>query len=153
HDDPACNTAVVLADTMRLECELAGRRGIAGGYEQLRFRFGAQFVLAADAKISIRDVRAVAEATLAAQGYTGRLGKHALDYLHQVAQGGGKLRNVWHRLRAAHDIAVRSKHEPAYTVAELDFAGTLHGGERQFPDVLPEYLADETTSEQTRKIA
>ncbi len=150
HDDPACRVAVILADTARLEGELASRHGIAGGYEQLTRRFGAQYVLRADAAIDRKDVAAVADSTLDALGFSGKLDRHALDYLCEIAQEPGKLGNVVYRLHAVHGVLSQSGQEPAYGVVELDFVADLVGARRRYPDQAPAFL---TEREQQRKTA
>jgi len=133
HDDDSCRAGIVLLDTGRLDAELYSRHGIAGGYEQLRSRLGAQYVLPADKKIARADVAAVAESVTAALGFGGGLDRAAIDYLSQLAQRDGKLRNVVYRLHAAHRVARAAKRRPAYTVKELDFVADLVGAEPQFP--------------------
>lgn len=131
HDDPACRLAVVLADTWRLDAELRRPAGMAGGYEQLRSRFGATLAMSAQEEISRADVAAVAGGVLAAVGFDGRLHADAARYLHRLAQGDGKLRNVVHRIQAVHAVAEDLQIEPEYSVAQLDYVADLVGAERE----------------------
>lgn len=130
HDDPACRPGIVLADTYRLETELASRRrdALAGGYEQLASRScGAVFRLPADEAVCQADVTAVARSVLAGLGCTSRLSPLAAKYLRDLAQGPGGLRNVAHRLQTVHDITQRAGIAPAYSVLELDYVAPLVG--------------------------
>ena len=126
HDDPSCRTAVVLADTARLSRELTGRNGWAM-YEQLRSRCGAVFAMAVDEEISPADVKAVADSTLAGLGHKGRPAAASYKYLHKLAQGDGKLRNVVYRLHAVAYVAEQAKGRADYSVAQLDFVADLVG--------------------------
>ena len=127
HDDADCRVAVVLADTARLEAELRSRHGFAGGYEQLRSRFGATWVMDPAAEIPLADVRAIADGVAAGLGCEGRLDRHAVKYLHGVAQLPGRLRNVVHRLQAVCDLADETDTAARYDVAQLDFVAQLVG--------------------------
>jgi len=127
HDDPDCRAAVVLADTARLDGELRSRRGIAGGYEQLRSRFGAVYTMTEADAVPLADVRAVAGAVAAGLGHDRPLDRHAVRYLAGLAGRPGRFRNVVHRLWAVHDLAERSGVAPAYDVPQLDFAASLVG--------------------------
>ena len=136
HDDPACRVGIVLADTARLAAELHSRAGIAGGYEQLRSRMGAQYILGDKDEIRRADVRAVADSVLDALGHTRQLDRHSYEYLHELAQMDGKLRNVVHRLHAAHHVMAAAGREPSYSTAEIDYVADLVGHERKL-DVVP----------------
>ena len=130
HDDPSCRAAIVLADTWRLDAELHSRTGLrqmAGGYEQLLSRFGAECLLAVDAAISSADVRKVAESLLHKLSHDEPLSQDALKFLTEMAQEGGKLRNVVHRLHAVHDVAIRAGFPARYDVAQLDYVASLVG--------------------------
>jgi len=137
HDDPACRAAVVLADTWRLDVELHRPSGIAGGYEQLRSRIGADYLLGASDEISAADVRAVADGILAGLGHTRALDGRAYHFLHRLAQRDGKLRNVAKRLHAVWDTAEAVGAKAAYSVAELDYVASLVGCE---PEMVHEDL-------------
>jgi DNA transposition AAA+ family ATPase len=105
HDDPECQTIVVLADTWRIQAEFARLGVIAGGYEQLTSRFGAVYSLSLRDPVSLADVRSLAQATVEGMGSEVRLGDDALKVLAQLAQEKGKLRNIVKRLRAVYTIA------------------------------------------------
>jgi len=143
HDDDACRVALVLADTARLDAELSSRAGIAGGYEQLKSRLGAKFLMAADAAIPAKDVKAVIENVLTSLGFTGRLDRHALDYLCQIAQAPGKLRNVVYRLHAGWRLARMAEARATFSVTELDYAAGLVGAKRLFPNTAPAFAGGE----------
>lgn len=127
HDDPASRAAIVLADTWRLDAFLRSAHGIAGGNEQLRTRGGAVCLVPETEEIARDDVRKVAEMILAGLGHEGGLPRLALDYLTGLANQDGRLRNVYHRLHACHDVALARRWEPSYSVAELDYVGPLVG--------------------------
>ena len=131
HDDPACRPGIVLADTWRMDRELkSGRRDVMrGGYEQLTSRAGAQYRMATDEQIRQGDVTMVADSILAGQGVTRRLAAGSYKYLHKVAQRPGALRNVQHRLRAVHDVAMHQGCRPTYSVTELDFVASMLGAQ------------------------
>lgn len=130
HDDEQARIAVILADTWRLDGELHSRHGIAGGYEQLRSRFGAVYCLKPDAEISLADVKLVTDSLLEGLGYKdAKLTPDAYRHLHKLAQGEGKFRNIFHRLHAATAMAESMGAEPTFNVSELDFAGMLCGAE------------------------
>lgn len=129
HDLEDCRAAVVLADTWRLDGELASRHGIPGGYEQLRSRFGAVAVMTANEEIPAEDVRRVAESLLAGVGHKRPLAVRALEYLHGLAQQDGRLRNVVFRLLAANLLAERNQATPQFSLQELDYVAPLHGAE------------------------
>jgi len=127
HDDPNCRLAVVLADTRRLDVELSARSGIAGGFEQLRSRFGAVYAPAPDRRTSDKDVRAVAHSLLASLGVQMTLNADAIKYLTRLANEPGRLRNVTYRLQTVHDLADAAGISPCYSVAELDYVAELVG--------------------------
>ncbi len=129
HDDQSVRAAVVMADTRRMEGELASRGGIAGGYEQLTSRFGAVFAPPPGREIPRKDVRGVAEGVVGALGYRGRLAKESVAYLHRIANRPGQFRNVVYRLRTVHDLAEQAGVEATYSVAELDSVAPLVGAE------------------------
>ena len=139
HDDEAVRLAVVLADTDRLDGELAGRGGLAGGYEQLRSRLGAVYAPRAlrassygvRCSVSLDDVRAVAAATIAALGDEAALTADAARALWEMANTPGRLRNVVYRLRTVHDVARVAGVAPTYSAAELDYVAELVGAERK----------------------
>ncbi len=137
HDDETCRTAIVLADTARLDAELHSRHGFAGGYEQLRSRMGASWILKPRAEgsrkgevIPAADVKLVASAILRSLGHNGRLGQASFDFLYRIAQAEGTLRRVLHRLHAVHDVAAQSG-SADYSVAQLDWVASLVGAKRQ----------------------
>ncbi len=130
HDEPCCRAAIVLADTWRLDAELHSKAGMAGGYEQLRSRSGAQYQLRPDVEISAKDVRLVADATLRSIGVSKPLSAAAYKYLHKVAQADGKLRNVAHRIHAVSDVAPEGT-APSWSVHQLDYVATMVGAECQ----------------------
>ena len=146
HDDPTVRCAVVLADTVRLEGELASRRGIAGGYEQLRSRLGAQYVRTACDAITAGDVRAVADSVLDSLGYARKLTADAYRELVAIAQEDGKLRNVVYRLHAVHDVAAGAKVDPVYTVAEIDYVAPLVGQPRRHEEMTVAWAAQKPTA-------
>ncbi len=128
HDDPACRTAIVLADTIaRMDGFLYGRAGIAGGNEQLRSRSRAQFIFARDAEISPADVKLAAFAALIGVGHTGRLPVRSHQYLTRLAQRPGALRNVTSRIQAVAWFAAKRNCTAEFTVAQLDWIGQLAG--------------------------
>jgi len=136
HDDETCRTAIVLADTARLDAELHSRHGFAGGYEQLRSRMGASWILKPHAEgarkgevIPAADVKLVAGAILRALGHNGRLQQASFDFLYRIAQTEGTLRRVLHRLHAVHDVAAPSGRAD-YSVAQLDWVAPLVGARR-----------------------
>jgi len=128
HDDPRCRPGIVLADTWRLDEELHSSRGLAGGYEQLRSRGGAQLRWPAKQAISQADVEQVADAVLAALGHKRRLTQSAYRYLTKIAQREGRLRNVVHRLWAVHDVG---REGAAYSLAQLDYVADLVGHDQE----------------------
>jgi len=130
HDDPDVRLALVLADTARLDRDLRGRTG-AAQYEQLRSRAGAQYVQAATDEISAADSTAVADSILAALGHGKKLRREAYSYLHRLAQGDGKLRNVQQRLHAVAELARQSRCRADYSVAQLDYAADIVGAKWQ----------------------
>lgn len=127
HDDPEAGVALVLADTSRFNIFLYSARGIAGGNEQLRARFGAVCEVGEDAKIPAADVRAVADSLVAGLGHRAPLSPESLKFLVKVAQGGGHFRDVSKRLHAVRDVAAAEDAELEYTHAQLDFVATLVG--------------------------
>jgi DNA transposition AAA+ family ATPase len=131
HDDPLCRVGLVLADTWRLDGELASRKGIAGGYEQLRSRFGAVYQLRPDDAISRRDVELIAESVLEQLGHTAKLSGSALTALVEMANSDGRLRNVVYRLWAVRDIYKAQNATPVYTAESLDIAAPLVGEVRR----------------------
>jgi len=133
HDDPACRAGLVLADTWRLDGEIKSRGGMTGGYEQLRSRCGAQYLMDARAEVSKKDVTAVTGSILESLGRKRKLAAAAYTYLHRLAQGDGALRNVLHRLHAVHDLALSQGIVPAYSVAELDYVASMVGGRCELP--------------------
>ena len=130
HDDPACRPGIVLADTWRMDRTLRSRRqdALLGGFEQLTSRGGAQYRLAAGRKVAARDVAAVAGSIVTSLGRERPLPAPAVQYLATLAQADGGLRNVQHRLQAAHDVAQAAGAKPRYSVRELDFVAPLVGG-------------------------
>ena len=134
HDDGRCRLAIVLADTWRLHAELRNTRRLPGGYEQLRGRSGAQYVMGVHEEISAGDVRAVADSVLASLGHKRELSQASYKYLTSLAEMDGALRNVVHRLHAVHDLAEASGAAPTYRVAELDIVAPLVGHAQQIPD-------------------
>jgi len=137
HDDPACRPGIVLADTWRMDGELRSRRRdvMAGGYEQLTSRAGAQYRMATDAQIRQADVTLVADAILKGLGHTRRLAVSSYKYLCKIAQRPGALRNVQHRLQAVHDVAAHTGagDKATYSVTELDFVASMLGSECELP--------------------
>jgi hypothetical protein len=134
HDDGRCRLAIVLADTWRLHAELRNTRRLPGGYEQLRSRSGAQYIMQVHEEISPGDVRAVADSILAGLGHKRELSQASYKYLTALAEMDGALRNVVHRLHAVHDLAEASGAVPTYRVAELDIVAPLVGHAQQIPD-------------------
>lgn len=128
HDDEQVRCAVILADTRRLDSELSRRAGIAGGYEQLRSRFGAVYAPPINRKTSKGDVFNVAHSIVSAMGFRGKLPDPSVKFLHRLAQEAGRLRNVVYRLKTVADLAEAAKVNPTYCVAELDFVAALVGG-------------------------
>ncbi len=129
HDDTSCRAGIVLADTARLDVELHSRKGIAGGYEQLRSRCRAVYQVKAGETISVADVRKVTDSLLAAMGHNRPLDAHAYRFLTKIAATEGALRNVVARLQTAQAVAEAAGAKPRYTVAELDFVAPLVGAE------------------------
>ncbi len=127
HDDAACRLAIVLADTWRLDAELHSRKGIAGGYEQLRSRCRAVYQAKAGEVISAADVRKVADALLASMGHTRRIDPEAYRFMAKIAEAEGALRNVVARLQTVQAVAEAAGARARYTVAELDFVAPLVG--------------------------
>ncbi|MHC4984191.1 MAG: AAA family ATPase [Planctomycetota bacterium] len=127
HDEPACRPAIVLADTWRLDAELHSRHGMAGGYEQLRSRCKAVYKRTVADEIPLADVKAVADSVLAGLGCDQRLHRDGYRFLHKLAQGDGKLRNVVHRLHTVHLMAQEMRRQARYDVAQLDYVATLVG--------------------------
>lgn len=134
HDDGRCRLAVVLADTWRLHAELRNTRRLPGGYEQLRSRSGAQYIMQIHEEISAGDVKAVADSVLKSLGHHRELSQASYKYLTALAEADGALRNVVHRLHAVHDLAEASGAAPTYRVAELDIVAPLVGHTCQIPD-------------------
>ena len=130
HDDPAVRLAVVLADTARMDVNLAARP-MSGGVEQLRSRFGATYEPDPHRAALARDVRAVAGGVLDSISSEVNLGPESVNFLTGLAGAAGRYRNVVHRLMAVHYLAEASKTEPSFSVSELDFAATLVGGQCQ----------------------
>lgn len=132
HDDPACRTAVVLADTIaRMDGFLYSRRGIPGGNEQLRSRSKAQFIWPVSKAIPKNDVRRVAATTLVGLGYSRKLDARALDYLVRLAQKPGALRNVASRIQTVAYVAGKRNVQADFSVSQLDFVASLSGDEPQ----------------------
>lgn len=129
HDDSACRVAIVLADTWRLDAELHSRKGIAGGYEQLRSRCRATYQVKKAEAVSAADVRKVTDSVLASMGYKGPLDAQAYQFLVKIAATEGALRNVVARLQTVQGVAEAANVRPRYTVAQLDFVAPLVGGE------------------------
>ena len=142
HDDGRSRLAIVLADTWRLHAELRNTRRLPGGYEQLRSRSGAQFIMQIDDEIAEADVRAVADSVLKSLGCNRPLSKASYRYLTDLAAMDGALRNVVHRLHATHDLAEASGATPTYRVAELDIVAPLVGHACQIPDAENPFAAD-----------
>ena len=132
HDDPDVCCALVFADTARLDSELHSRKGFAGGYEQLLGRIGAHHRVCPADKISRADVKAVAESILESLGFTGRLDRHVLDDLVELAQLPKKLRNVSHRLHAVYDVATAAGAKPTFSLAEIDEVAPFVGHDRKY---------------------
>jgi len=133
HDEPSCLTAIVLADTWRLDAELHSRHGFAGGYEQLTSRAKAKFLMTADEEIPAADVKAVATSLLAGLGFgkKQRLPAGALGYLTKLAAQPGGLRNVVTRLQTVHYLCEAKSYEPTYSVEQLDFTGQMQGAKTE----------------------
>ncbi len=129
HDDPDVRAAVILGDTARLDDMVGDRRNVAGGYDQIRSRFGAVYFKRASEEISEEDVRLVADGALEALGHSRRLPAASYRYLARLANSEGTYRNVVYRLQTAAALAEGRDKEPAYSVAELDFAGLMLGRE------------------------
>jgi DNA transposition AAA+ family ATPase len=134
HDDGRCRLAVVLADTWRLHAELRNTRRLPGGYEQLRSRSGAQYIMQIHEEISAGDVKAIADSVLKSLGHNRELSQASYKYLTALAEMDGALRNVVHRLHAVHDLAEASGATPTYRVAELDIVAPLVGHACEIPD-------------------
>jgi DNA transposition AAA+ family ATPase len=131
HDDPDVRMGLVLMDTARLDAELTNPK-LAGGFEQLRSRFGAVYCQTLADEIIPSDVALVTDSILSNQlGHTRKLHAHAYSYLHQIANTDGRLRNVFHRLHAVSDLAEAAGQAPTYSVRELDYAAQLMGQQRQ----------------------
>jgi hypothetical protein len=137
HDDPECRLVLILADTWRLYGELGRLHGIAGGYEQLRSRFGCVCVVRDNEPALEADVRAIAQATVDAQGHGHGLEGPALSYLVKLAGQPGRLRNVVKRLRACYRLAEAAGRPARYTVTELDRAAEVVGQYAQLRHVEP----------------
>jgi DNA transposition AAA+ family ATPase len=146
HDDIDVRAAVVLADTARMEGELRSRRGFIGGYEQLTSRFGAVMIVRGDVEIPSEDVAAVAAGVLSSLGFDRALPNKSLKLLHNLAQQGGKLRNVVYRLHAVSQLAEAAGKRPTFSPAELDFAASLVGHDVQQQYDAPPF-ADESDHE------
>jgi len=146
HDDGRCRLAIVLADTWKLHAELKNTRRLPGGYEQLRSRAGAQYIMRADAEISLADVTAVADSVLKSLGCNRKLSEASYKYLAGLAELDGGLRNVVHRLHAVHDIADSTGQAPTYRVAELDIAAPLVGHAQQMPDAPNPFVREAETA-------
>ena len=142
HDDGRSRLAIVLADTWRLHAELRNTRRLPGGYEQLRSRSGAQFLMQIDDEISAADVRAVADSVLKSLGHRRELSQASYRYLTGLAAMDGALRNVVHRLHATHDLAEASGAAPTYRVAELDIVAPLVGHACKIPNADNPFTAD-----------
>ena len=129
HDEPDCGAGVVLADTARLDTELSRTGRIAGGYEQLKGRVGANYSLVrrddSIATISGTDVELVADSLLAGLGHKRRLPADSYKFLTRLAAADGGLHNVRHRVLAVHDTAEAAGSTPRYTVAELDYVAPV----------------------------
>lgn len=138
HDDPACRTAVVLADTGRLTVELNNRSGRAM-YEQLRSRSGAQFLMGVDEEIPLADVKAIAGGVLEALGHERKLHRESYAFLHRLAQADGKLRNIVYRLHTVHDVAADVGAAATYSVAELDYVADLVGAKSEMDHAAPPF--------------
>ncbi len=133
HDDPAVRAGIVLADTWRLDGELRRRNRMTGGYEQLRSRCGAQYLMTADTEIARQDVQAVTNSILKSLGRSRPLAATSYSYLHRLAQSPGAFRNILHRLHAVCDLAAGSGVKPTWSVAELDYAAVIVGGQCEMP--------------------
>jgi hypothetical protein len=107
---------------------------LPGGYEQLRSRSGAQYIMQIHEEISAGDVKAVADSVLKSLGHHRELSQASCKYLTALAEADGALRNVVHRLHAVHDLAEASGAAPTYRVAELDIVAPLVGHACQIPD-------------------
>lgn len=163
HDDPTCRTPIVLAGTWRLHEDLHRRHGLPGGYEQLRSRAGAQYLMRADETIADGDVKLVADAVLAAIGHRRKLSADAVRYLCRLAQRDGGLRNVCQRLQAVADLAEaaclsgrQAGRAPTFAVAELDAAAPLVGHDMDSPEVPNPFVTStdtETAGSQDRRAA
>ena len=129
HDEPSCQTAIVLADTWRLDAELHSRHGFAGGYEQLTSRAKARFMMTDEDQIPTADVKAVATGLLAGLGFDKkhRLPAGSLGYLTKLAAQPGGLRNVVTRLQTVHYLCEAKGYEATYSVEQLDFTGQMQG--------------------------
>jgi len=129
HDDEAVRLPIVLADTWRLDGALRSPRGIAGGYEQLRSRCGAQYRLnrpvGGGEMISGDDVAAVAAAVLAANNITRQIPDSGMRSLVEIAQGEGTLRAVRNRVEAVIDTA--GTRRPTFSAAQIDAAAPCVG--------------------------
>jgi hypothetical protein len=88
----------------------------------------------ADAEIAEADVKAVADSILKSLGHNRELSRASYKYLTDLAARDGGLRNVVHRLHAAHDMAEASGEPATYRVAELDYAAPVVGHAPQIPD-------------------
>lgn len=153
HDDGRCRLALVLADTWRLHAELRNTRRLPGGYEQLRSRSGAQYIMQADEEIAEADVRAVADSVLKSLGHNRELTQQSYRYLAGLAAREGGLRNVVHRLHAVHDLAEASGQAATYRVAELDIVAPLVGHARQNPDARNPFEDGADAAPPTRRAA
>ena len=158
HDDPEIGAAVVLVDTARLDDQLAlGDRKLAGGFEQISSRLAYSYPPAGldiSDLITAQDVQAVAIAAIEANGFEppARLHKETMRFLHQLATTRGALRNVVNRIRAVADLARDLGCQPAWSVAELDYAAKLTGGISKMPHKVPPFgrnaAADDNEQEQ-----
>ena len=134
HDDVAARAVVILADTGRIDERLAGRRGIAGGYEQLTRRCKAQMRMGFNEEIVAEDCRKVAASVI--ESVDGpRLNRDAMSYLHAAAQEPGKLANVASLIQMVHRMAQRTNTEATYTVAQLDYIAPAVGLAQRMPDM------------------
>jgi len=128
HDDEGVRLGVVLADTVRLDVELSTSAGFAGGYEQLKTRFGAVYMPPPSSAIERRDVELLANAVADSLGYEGKLPKTTIDFLHKIAGGEGRFRNLVFRMQAVYDMAEQNQLVAEYTPEQLDFASELVTG-------------------------
>jgi len=158
HDDPACRTAIVLADTIvRLDGFLHARGNLPGGTEQLSTRSRATFRADSAEQTDARgrpattDVRAIAEAALRGLGHDRRLPAQTCRYLYQVAQRPGHYRNVVALLQNASYVAARQGWRCEYTMPQLDWVAPLSGLDSQLaPPEAPPFERDGRPAEARR---